>query len=242
MRIVARTQQSKIPSWIWLALAIFVSALLVLLAAYLVTGKPADTTTPAPAPSSSYALPQDLRVEPTSPADHERAKQIMLEHPEHFSWTCRDYPPANDVMPDDLIPVANVVTAIVFDETTKQYRIDGKMNNPLIKVTLTNRTEPANSDGPARQVTDVTWSYAGNAKHYGVYGQYEAISGMRYRSIDSFTKQGNHSVTLSPANGKSNPSLWLIATDPTTCEGSNTLSYEWWFPLLQSGLVVPEVR
>jgi len=192
------------------------------------------TTSPTPTPS----IPQDQQTE-FERLDNVQARSTLAKYNWHYR--CRTYPPANVLSTNDLIPTANVVVTVKYDEKAKQYVAS---SNEHVKMSISTYTEPPGPDfkEPA-EYTKLTWTYPnGGIKHYIVAEEFrEANDAVKVSTLAGTYDQATKRYTLAFPTTDTRMHIYkIIATDSTTCEGKNTLTYKWWAQLRTNSLMAPD--
>lgn len=196
----------------------------------------------APIASMSPVTPAPSNV--TAPLTFDQLDSAQAQNTlaqQNWHYRCRTYPPANALKTNDLIPTANVVVTIKYDEKAKQYVAS---SDEQVKMNTSTYIEPPNSDfKEPTKFTKLTWTYAnGGIKHYIVAEEFRETNGdVKVATLAGVYDQQTKRYTLSlPTTSTRVYTYRIIATDSTTCEGKNTLTDKWWAQLRANGLMAPD--
>lgn len=203
-----------------------------------------QTARKAPSPAPLAAEPANNAVQ----KDNRLASRVLKSDKFGQHFACRQYPSADSLTTRDLIPTANVVVTIEFDDKSGSYKVaDGDD-----RVTIAHTTQDIvsyESDEPTTSVEDrFTWRAGKNVKAYAWFKEYQATEGTTwgggelYGDLITDTDHPVYDRNLIIANrSASNSTLRyvIVFTDTTTCKGAGAAPDGMWKDLTEAGLNLP---
>ena len=198
----------------------------------------------APDPGPLAASPADNTVL----RDNRLANRVLKSDQFGQHFACEQYPSADNLTTRDLIPTANVVVTIKFDDKSGSYKVaDGDD-----RVAISHSTQDIVSyegDKPTTSVEDrFTWTTDKGVEAYAWFKEYQATEdttwggGELYGDLITDTARPNYDRKLIIANrsaGNSTLRYVIVFTDTTTCKGAGAAPDGMWKDLAKAGLNLP---
>jgi hypothetical protein len=196
--------------------------------------------------------PEPLVTEPVDNAvqkDNRLANKVLksAKYSPHFA--CRSYPSEDTLRTRDLIPTANIVVIIEYDNESGSYKVTRGDDRVTVKHTTQDIASYEGSDQPTISTEDrFTWTAREGVKTYAWFKEYRAIEGATwgggelYGDIITDTDYPSYDRNLiiaSRLEADNTRRFAIVFTDTTTCKGAGAAPSGMWQDLTEVGLNLP---